>query len=71
MRTLSPSTQTTIKFDSCFDSIDFYTYVARAKVEELCSNLFHPELEPLPPHHRLSVDLLLRDAQSSLYICKI
>merc|ERR1712216_1029786 len=47
--------QTTIEVDSCFDGIDFYTNITRAKFEELCSDLFRGTIDP--------VDRVLRDAK--------
>ena len=56
-RTLSSAAQTTIEVDSCFDGIDFYTNITRAKFEELCSDLFRGTIDP--------VDRVLRDAKIS------
>merc|ERR1711943_122056 len=46
-RTLSSAAQTTIEVDSCFDGIDFYTNITRAKFEELCSDLFRGTIDPV------------------------
>jgi heat shock protein 1/8 len=56
-RTLSSATQTTIEVDSCFEGIDFYTNITRAKFEELCNDMFKKTIEP--------VDKVLRDAKMS------
>jgi len=56
-RTLSSAAQTTIEVDSCFDGIDFYTNITRAKFEELCSDLFRGTIDP--------VDRVLRDSKIS------
>ena len=56
-RTLSSAAQTTIEVDSCYDGIDFYTNITRAKFEELCSDLFRSTMDP--------VDRVLRDAKIS------
>merc|ERR1711906_46598 len=56
-RTLSSTAQTSIEVDSCFDGIDFYTNITRAKFEELCSDLFRGTIDP--------VDRVLRDAKIS------
>merc|ERR1712073_193846 len=54
-RTLSASAQASIEIDSLFDGIDFYTSIARARFEELCSDLFKGTLDP--------VEKALRDAK--------
>ena len=46
-RTLSSATQTSIKIDSLFEGIDFYTSLTRARFEELCQDLFHSTLDPI------------------------
>eukprot|EP00960_Hanusia_phi_P055497 762983-Hanusia_phi.AAC.2 len=46
-----------IEVDSCYEGIDFYTNVTRAKFEELCSDLFRATMDP--------VDRVLRDAKIS------
>uniref|UniRef100_A0A7S0DX51 Heat shock protein 70 n=1 Tax=Hanusia phi TaxID=3032 RepID=A0A7S0DX51_9CRYP len=56
-RTLSSAANTTIEVDSCFEGIDFYTNITRAKFEELCSDLFRGTLDP--------VDRVLRDSKIS------
>eukprot|EP00293_Proteomonas_sulcata_P000952 CAMPEP_0184328172 /NCGR_PEP_ID=MMETSP1049-20130417/143482_1 /TAXON_ID=77928 /ORGANISM="Proteomonas sulcata, Strain CCMP704" /LENGTH=706 /DNA_ID=CAMNT_0026650469 /DNA_START=72 /DNA_END=2194 /DNA_ORIENTATION=+ len=56
-RTLSSAAQTTIEVDSCFEGVDFYTNITRAKFEELCSDLFRSTMDP--------VDRVLRDAKIS------
>merc|ERR1712202_18498 len=54
-RTLSASAQANIEIDSLFEGIDFYTSIARARFEELCSDLFKGTLEP--------VEKAMRDAK--------
>merc|ERR1712012_1388683 len=54
-RTLSASAQAHIEIDSLFEGIDFYTSITRARVEELCSDLFKNTLEP--------VEKAMRDAK--------
>jgi len=54
-RTLSASAQANIEIDSLFEGIDFYTSISRARIEELCSDLFKGTLEP--------VEKALRDAK--------
>jgi heat shock 70kDa protein 1/2/6/8 len=44
---LSSATQTTIELDNLFEGIDFYTYITRARFEELCHDLFRGTLEPI------------------------
>jgi heat shock 70kDa protein 1/6/8 len=44
--TLCSVTQTSIKIDSLFEGIDFYTSLTRAHFEELCQDLFRGTLEP-------------------------
>jgi heat shock 70kDa protein 1/2/6/8 len=56
-RTLSLAVKTTIEVDSCFDGIDFYTNITRAKFEDLCSDLFRDTIE--------RVDRVLRDSKIS------
>ncbi|KAI0365302.1 HSP70-domain-containing protein [Pilatotrama ljubarskyi] len=46
-RTLSSAAQTTIKIDSLFEGIHFYTSLTRARFGELCQDLFHSTLEPV------------------------
>ena len=46
-RTLSSTAQTSIETDSLFDGIDFYTFITRARFEELCQDLFHSTIEPV------------------------
>merc|ERR1712036_98174 len=52
---LSASAQANIEIDSLFEGIDFYTWVTRARFEELCSDLFKGTLEP--------VEKAMRDAK--------
>src|SRR5580658_4944700 len=52
---LSSATQTSIKIDSLFEGIDFYTSLTRAQFEELCQDLFRSTLEP--------VEKVLRDSE--------
>merc|ERR1712133_26465 len=54
-RTLSSSTQANIEIDSLYDGVDFYTSITRARIEELCSDLFRGTLDP--------VEKSLRDAR--------
>ncbi|KAJ3699403.1 hypothetical protein LUZ61_003108 [Rhynchospora tenuis] len=54
-RTLSSNVQTTIKIDSFFEGIDFYSTITRAKFEELNMDLFRKCMEP--------VEKCLRDAK--------
>ncbi|TDL24717.1 heat shock protein 70 [Rickenella mellea] len=54
-RSLSSATQTPIEIDSLFEGVDFYTSLTRARVEELCQDLFHSTLVP--------VEKVLRDAK--------
>ncbi|XP_067934506.1 heat shock 70 kDa protein 1-like [Watersipora subatra] len=56
-RTLSSSAQANVEIDSLFEGIDFYTSIARAKFEDLCSDLFQGTLEP--------VEQALQDAKMS------
>jgi heat shock 70kDa protein 1/2/6/8 len=56
-RTLSSAAQTTIEVDSCFDGIDFYTNITRAKFEELCSDLFRGTIDPVRPRAARFQDL--------------
>ncbi|KAG1775702.1 heat shock cognate 70 [Suillus placidus] len=44
---LSSATQTSIKIDTLFQGIDFYTSLTRAHFEELCADLFRSTLEPV------------------------
>ena len=46
-RILSSVTQTTIDIDSLFDNIDYSVNLSRAKLEELCMDLFRKTLEPV------------------------
>ncbi|KAL7416286.1 hsp71-like protein [Mrakia frigida] len=46
-RTLSSTAQTTLEIDSLFDGIDFYTSLTRAKLEELCQQLFENLTTPI------------------------
>ena len=45
--TLLSAAQTSIGIDSLFEAIDFYTYLTRARFEELCQDLFCGTLEPV------------------------
>ena len=56
-RTLSSATQTTIEIDSLFDGKDFFSSLTRARLEELCSDLFRDTLNP--------VEKVLKDAKMS------
>ncbi|KIJ38134.1 hypothetical protein M422DRAFT_177056, partial [Sphaerobolus stellatus SS14] len=47
LRTLSSATQASIKIDSLFEGNDFYTFLTRARFEELCGDLFRSTLEPI------------------------
>jgi L1 cell adhesion molecule like protein len=44
--TLSSATQTSIKINSLFEGIDFYTSLTRARFEELCQDLFCSAPDP-------------------------
>jgi L1 cell adhesion molecule like protein len=46
-RTLSSTTQTSIEIDSLFEGMDFFSSITRARVEELCMDLFRGTLEPV------------------------
>lgn len=46
-RTLSSSSEASVEIDSLFEGIDFYTKISRARLEELCSDLFRSTLEPV------------------------
>ena len=54
-RALSSATQTSIEIDSLYEGIDFYTYITRARFEELNADLFRGTIEP--------VEKVLRDAK--------
>ena len=56
-KTLSSSTQSTIEIDSLYDGIDFMGSLTRARLEELCSDIFKRMMEP--------VDNVLRDSKVS------
>ena len=56
-RTLSSSTTAHIEIDSFYDGIDFSTQLSRAKLEDLCMDLFRACMEP--------VEKVLRDAKIS------
>ena len=45
--TLSSATQTSIKIDSLYDGINFYTSLTHAHFEELCQDLFRSTLKPM------------------------
>ncbi|KAM4095603.1 hypothetical protein ACJW30_08G041500 [Castanea mollissima] len=46
-RMLSSNTRTTIEIDSLYDGIDFYSFITRAKFEELNMNLFRKCMGPV------------------------
>lgn len=46
-RTLSNVTTTNLEIDSLFDGIDFYTFLTRAKLEELCQQFFESLTTPI------------------------
>jgi len=46
-RTLSSSTQTTVEIDSFFEGIDFFSQLTRARLEELCMDLFRDTMLPV------------------------
>ena len=46
-RTLSSATQTTIEIDSLFEGIDFNSSLSRARLEELCIDLFRGTMDPV------------------------
>ncbi|PKY57446.1 inducible heat shock protein 70 [Rhizophagus irregularis] len=54
-RTLSTSTQASIKIDSLYEGIDFYTSLTRTRFEELNQDLFNSTMEP--------VEKVLRDSK--------
>lgn len=56
-RTLSSSTTAHIEIDSFYEGIDFSTQISRAKLEDLCIDLFRACMEP--------VEKVLRDAKIS------
>lgn len=56
-KTLSSSTQSTIEIDSFYEGIDFMGSLTRARLEELCSDIFKRMMEP--------VDNVLRDSKVS------
>ncbi|KAH8989267.1 Hsp70 protein-domain-containing protein [Lactarius akahatsu] len=45
--TLSSATNTTLKIDSLYEGINFYTSLTCARFKELCQDLFHSTLEPV------------------------
>jgi L1 cell adhesion molecule like protein len=56
-RTLSSSTSASIELDSLYDGIDFSMQLSRAKLEDLCMDIFRACMEP--------VEKVLRDAKVS------
>ncbi|GBG73777.1 hypothetical protein CBR_g17116 [Chara braunii] len=54
-RALSTTHQTTIEVEALYEGVDFYTTVTRARLEEMCMDLFRKCLEP--------VEKVLRDAK--------
>ncbi|CAM4694208.1 unnamed protein product [Lepidochelys olivacea] len=46
-RTLSSGTAAAISIDSLYKGVDFHTIVTRARLEDLCSDLFQATLKPL------------------------
>ena len=56
-RTLSSSTQTSIEIDSLYNGIDFFSSLTRARLEELCIDLFRKTMDP--------VEKVLKDSQIS------
>ena len=46
-RTLSSSSQTSIEIDSLFEGIDFFSQLSRARLEELCMDLFRNTMIPV------------------------
>jgi heat shock 70kDa protein 1/2/6/8 len=46
-RTLSSATQASIEIDSLYKGIDFYTFITRARFEELCQDLLQDTLGPI------------------------
>ncbi|XP_030966704.1 heat shock cognate 70 kDa protein 2-like isoform X2 [Quercus lobata] len=46
-RMLSSNTRTTIEIDSLYDGIDFYSFITRAKFEELNMNIFRKCMGPV------------------------
>ncbi|KAL7237502.1 hypothetical protein ACSBR2_003743 [Camellia fascicularis] len=58
-RALSSTTQTTIEIDSLYEGIDFYATITRARLEELCMDLFLKCMQPVEKCLRDSKDLLI------------
>ena len=56
-RTLSTASQTALEIDSLYEGIDFFTNINRAKLEQLCLDLFRGCIDP--------VDKVLRDSKIS------
>ena len=56
-RTLSASTTAHIEIDSFYEGIDFTTQISRAKLEDICMDIFRACMEP--------VEKVLRDAKIS------
>lgn len=56
-RVLSSSSSTSIEIDSLYDGIDFQMTLTRARLEELCSDIFRKAMDP--------VEQVLRDAKMS------
>jgi heat shock protein 1/8 len=56
-QTLNPKAYTLHQVESCFDGIDCFCTLSRAKFEELCNDLFLAALEP--------VERVLKDANFS------
>ena len=54
-RTLSSSATAAVELDSLFDGTDFFTNLTRARLEEICTDLFRQTIEP--------VEKVLRDAK--------
>lgn len=46
-RTLSSTTQATVEVDSLYDGIDFMSTLSRARLEELCMDLFRSTMNPV------------------------
>lgn len=54
-KTLSTSTSSSVELETLFDGIDFNSSISRAKLEELCADIFRKTMAP--------VDQVLRDAK--------
>ena len=46
-RTLSSSTQASVEIDSLYEGIDYYSFITRARFEELCMDQFRKCMDPV------------------------